>query len=294
MLSRVSQEILKKRPLLYCAIVNKYTEPDSSSFLASLGCKEIENLDPNLKCFVSPSAELKIPPSPQKSKLLYYYAVDVASLLPVLALRPDPNDMVLDMCAAPGGKAFALLQLLCLGEGGLALNDPSRSRMARLKTVVSQCIPRGLKYAVRFTHRRGEDWGRIEPRTYDKVLVDAPCSAERHHIEEWSSIGQCYPNTEMFGVLQQKLLLAALHAVKCGGVAVYSTCTMSVRENDSVVRNTLQAAGDQGMKVVLQQTNCDPLLQYCSITNTDFGKLVSPEPERNCGPTFTSKLQLLS
>jgi len=98
----------------------------------------------------------------------------------------------------------------------------------------------------------------------------------------------------MFGALQQKLLVAALRDVKCGGVAVYSTCTMLVRENDSVVRNTLQAAHDQGMKVVLQQTNCGPLLQYCSITNTDFGKLVSPEPERNCGPTFTSKLQLLS
>ena len=292
MLSRVSLEILKKQHCV-CAVVNKYTEPGASDFLANLGCKEIENLSPRIKCYIASSPGVRIPPSPQKNKLLYYYTMDVASLFPVLALQPDPDDTVLDMCAAPGGKAFALLQLLTL-NGGLALNDPSPSRMARLKTVVSQCVPQDLKYAVRFTQRRGEGWGMIEPRTYDRVLVDVPCSAERHHIEEWTAKGIWYPSTELLATLQQKLLLAALKAVNVGGFVVYSTCTMSGRENDSVVRNTLQEAGNQGMKVDVQSPDCQPLLMHCNIINTEFGKLITPELERNCGPSYTSKLQLIS
>ena len=292
MLSRVSLEILKKQHMV-CAVVNKYTEPNASDFLANLGCKEIEALNPRIKCYVAPNPGLRIPPSPQKNNLLYYYTMDVASLFPVLALQPDPDDVVLDMCAAPGGKAFAILQFLTL-TGGLALNDPSASRMARLKTVISQCLPQGLKYAVRFTQRRGEDWGKIEPRVYDRVLVDVPCSAERYHIEEWTAKGKWYPNTKVFAPLQQKLLLAGLKAVNFGGFVVYSTCTMSGRENDSVVKNTLQEAGNQGMKVEVQPPDCQPLLMHCNISNTEFGKLISPKPEKNCGPTYTAKLQLLS
>lgn len=278
---------------MVCAVVNKYTEPNASDFLANLGCKEIEALNPQIKCYVAPNPGLRIPPSPQKNNLLYYYTMDVASLFPVLALQPDPDDAVLDMCAAPGGKAFAILQFLTL-TGGLALNDPSASRMARLKTVISQCLPQGLKYAVRFTQRRGEDWGKIEPRVYDRVLVDVPCSAERYHIEEWTAKGTWYPNTKVFATLQQKLLLAALKAVNFGGFVVYSTCTMSGRENDSVVKNTLQEAGNQGMKVDVHPPDCQPLLMHCNISNTEFGKLISPKPEKNCGPTYAAKLQLLS
>ena len=293
MLSRVLQELLKTGPM-YCAVVNKYTEPAASAFLTQLGCQRLEPLP--LTCYVAPNSTFKLPPSPQnKGKLLFYYTIDVTSLLPVIALQPGADDSVFDMCAAPGGKAFAILQMLSL-RGGMAMNDVSQSRMKRLRSVISQCVPREMKHLVRFTHRKGEEWGRIEQRAYDRVLVDVPCSSERHHINEWLEKGHWYPNTEAHSLLQEKLLLAALHAVRLGGCVVYSTCTMSERENDYVVENAMCVAERQGMKVNVQPLeSLESVLEYCGVFHTEYGQLAIPvDANRNCGPMYVSKIQVSS
>lgn len=289
------QCLLKQRPR-YCAVVNKSAEPEATAFLTNMGCKEITGLP--LTCFIMNSSQSVFPPSPQtKDKLLYYYTMDIASLFPVLALNPNPVSNVLDMCAAPGGKAFALIQMLSLqcGQhgGSLALNDSSQSRLHRLKDVVlSKCLQKEFRHSVRFTQRRGEEWKGIEEKEYDRVLIDAPCSSDRHHTDEWLRKGRTYPNTERLSTLQEKLLLAGLYAAKPGGVVIYSTCTLSEAENDRVVHRV-----SQGLKFnatpMLDTSVYKPLERLCYYVTTDYGILVTPSEQLNCGPMYICQLRLV-
>ncbi|XP_064404963.1 5-methylcytosine rRNA methyltransferase NSUN4-like [Halichondria panicea] len=296
MISRTMQALLKEKPL-YCAVVNKFAEPEATQYLHNHGCKPINGLP--LPCFVNDPPNTPLPPSPQTTnKLLYYYTLDIASLFPILALGPHPHSNVLDMCAAPGGKSFALIQLLSLQNsklgGTLALNDVSHSRLTRLKDVIfSKCLPSSLRHSVRITNRRGEDWGRTGERDYQCVLVDAPCSSDRHQIKQWIEKGRMYPNTNELSKLQEKLLLAALYATESGGTVVYSTCTLSTIENDGVIQRTLDVAREHGLYFKLNSdiSMFTPLLQLCSYVSTDYGVLITPTGNTNCGPMYVSKLQ---
>ncbi len=292
-LSEVLIHLLKKSPV-YCAVINKFAEPEASNYLHKLGYQALPGLP--FTCFssVKDDSSTMFPPSPQNAKkLLYYYAMDLASLYPVLALNPQPSDEVFDMCAAPGGKAFALLQMVRSEEGGaLALNDASASRVQRLHHVVRKCVSRGIVHSVRITRRKGEAWGGIERSVYNKVLVDAPCSSDRHNIEKWMNKNEFWPDSERFKKLQGGLLVAALHAVKEKGVVVYSTCTMSANENDAVIRDVLDSMEKCGYGI---QT-VDPLsgadLPDGEVRQTELGKLIMPSTTLNIGPMFLSKLYL--
>ena len=302
---------LLRRVPLYCAVVNRYADPDATNFLINRGCQRIPNLP--LDCYTAMSTGsgplessesnshtpiTPFPPSPQtKDKLLYYYVMDISSLLPVLALSPEADHSVLDLCAAPGGKAFALLQFLSLGRvrgGSVALNDSSHGRLKRLKEVVAKCLPKEMRCSVRFTQRRGEEWAKIEQNSYDRVLVDVPCSSDRHNADEWIKKDNiAYPNAKMFSDLQQKLLHAALHAAKLNGLVAYSTCTLSEMENDAVVLNTLTKAREDGidLKILPSEEVYSPLLANCNWIKTETGTLVVPTDIKNCGPMFTSLIQ---
>lgn len=295
MISKALKNLLNQRPR-YCAVVNRFSEPEASAYLSSLGCTLVSGLP--LTCFTMESPKMALPPSPQtKDNLLYYYLMDIASLFPVLGLRPTPLSSVLDMCAAPGGKAFALMQILAVQRSrqgaSLALNDSSQTRLNRLKDVVlSKCLPRGQTHSVRFTKRRAEEWGSIEANEYDCVLVDAPCSSDRHHSEDWLRKDKPYPRTKSFSSLQAKLLLAGLLAARPGGSVVYSTCTLSSMENDGVVRTVLDIAKNFGLTPtpVLDQSVYQPLKHICTCVTTEYGLLVTPSAHSNCGPMFVCQL----
>lgn len=281
---------LLKCPPVYCAVVNRYAGPEAGSFLQKLGYQELKGLP--FACFTS-SNQSNVPPSPQNAtKLLYYYAMDMASLYPVLALDPQPSDAVLDMCAAPGGKAFTILQVIRSESGGaVALNDCSASRVKRLNEVVQKCVTKGVKHSIRITRRRGEDLGRMEHSVFDRVLVDAPCSADRHNIDKWVSKNRFWPNAGKFARLQQSLLFSAFHAVKSGGVVVYSTCTMSTQENDAVVEGAMEQVMRIGYQV--KEVSLDLELEgtlFGGAEETKFGKLIVPSINLNIGPMYLTKL----
>lgn len=293
---RVLTDFLKQ-PSVSCAVMNKFTEPQGSNYLRQLGYQKVRNLP--FICYKPPdNAPLNsIPPSPQnKDKLLCYYILDTASLYPVLALDPQPTDTILDMCAAPGGKAFLLLQFLNSSKSGaLALNDPSISRAKRLGKVIQQCVPKKPKHTIRITTRRGEEWGRIEEGVYDRVLVDAPCSSDRHNIKAWETKNKFYPEVESLKVLQHDLVLGAFHAVKSGGVVVYSTCTLSALENDAVVCRVTETAQRLGYKVTpsMDDNYVGTVFENCAVEETEYGRLIVPSSCYNIGPMYISKLLLI-
>ncbi|NWI71554.1 NSUN4 methyltransferase, partial [Todus mexicanus] len=127
------------------------------------------SISSNIKCYTFPRGDITRfrPARPDILGLLDYYLLDAASLLPVLALNVQPDDFVLDLCAAPGGKTLALLQTGVCRH--LAANDVSISRTKRLYHILHSYIPKEIRETVRVTSYDGRDWGQLESSTFHKV-----------------------------------------------------------------------------------------------------------------------------
>ena len=98
----------------------------------------------------------------------------VASLLPV-----ERGERILDMCSAPGGKTLSIA-LRLKGEGELVSNDRSPDRRTRLKTVIEECLSEDYRRIITIKGFDASSWCLYEQDAYDAVLLDAPCSSERH------------------------------------------------------------------------------------------------------------------
>ncbi|NWH92560.1 NSUN4 methyltransferase, partial [Aegithalos caudatus] len=213
---------------------------------AARRCQEGSEMSPPLcasisskiKCYTFPRGDITRfrPARPDSLGLLDYYLMDAASLLPVLALNVQPGDFVLDLCAAPGGKTLALLQTgLC---GHLAANDISISRTKRLYQILHSYVPKEVRDTVSVTSYDGRDWDQVKGGTFHKVLVDVPCTTDRHSaMEEDNNIFHKRRTKErqMLPMLQLQLLMAGILAAKPGAEVLYSTCSLSPLQNECVV-----------------------------------------------------------
>jgi 16S rRNA C967 or C1407 C5-methylase (RsmB/RsmF family)/NOL1/NOP2/fmu family ribosome biogenesis protein len=164
-----------------------------------------------------------------------YFVQDAASLLAVRLLDPQPGELVLDLCAAPGGKSTALLDALG-NRGSLLANEVVRNRIPPLllnlarhgsgRYIVSGRDPRQLADTL------GDQ--------FDAVLVDAPCSGQtlfgRDKQDDTAFDGKVIEGN---AIRQARLLAAAARLVKPGGRLVYSTCTFSFAENEARVADLL-------------------------------------------------------
>jgi 16S rRNA C967 or C1407 C5-methylase (RsmB/RsmF family) len=167
--------------------------------------------------------------------LLKPYFLDGASVRAARALGVQPGDTVLDMCAAPGGKTL-VLALALAGSGLLVSNDRSADRRSRLKRVVEEHLPVELRSVVTVTGYDATRWGLHEQGVYDKILLDAPCSSERHLVHSPAHLAQWSPNrTKSLAQQALAMLCAALEALKPGGRLLYSTCSISPEENQDLL-----------------------------------------------------------
>jgi 16S rRNA C967 or C1407 C5-methylase (RsmB/RsmF family) len=183
------------------------------------------------------------PPMPTDEGLLNYYLMDAASILPVEALDPKPGERVVDLCAAPGGKS-----LLCAyrmeAQGLLVSNDRSAARRARIHKIFDEYLEKSQQKNHKVTGHDASKWCLYEKNVYDKVLLDAPCSSERHVLEDSKELSQWAPGrTKAIAVSQFAMLASALDIVKIGGTVVYSTCALSQLENDDILRKLQQKRG---------------------------------------------------
>lgn len=185
--------------------------------------------------------ETEIPRDVAGRKL--FYPLDLASVFPPLALGVKPGECVLDLCAAPGGKGLVLLAFL--GETGrMVLNEPSRLRRSRLKGVIQDYLPGSQLEHIQLTGQNGALLGKRFPETFDKILVDAPCSGEGHLLQHpleakrWTAA-----RSKNLAQRQYALLRGVWAALKPGGRLVYSTCSVSPLENDGVVGRFVKKTG---------------------------------------------------
>jgi len=158
------------------------------------------------------------------------HSMTLSSSLPVIALDPKPGELILDLCAAPGGKT-ALMSIMTDDKAIIVAND---KRIDRLTALSANLKRLGVACAI-LTRYRGEQFpfGLI----FDKVLVDAPCSGEgRYRIGlEGELLYQKGSGRANLPSIQKGLLIRAFDLLKPGGVLVYSTCTINPLENEAVV-----------------------------------------------------------
>ncbi len=161
-----------------------------------------------------------------------YYLQEASAMAPAEILPVEPGNLVLDACCAPGGKSTRLAEKL-QGTGVLVSNDISFSRQnATLKNIE--------RFGIANAYVISEDLNRLKerfPETFDRILVDAPCSGEGMFRKEPSLIRSWLEHdSEWYAPLQKEILISAWQMLKKGGKLVYSTCTFSPKENEEVLQ----------------------------------------------------------
>ncbi len=165
----------------------------------------------------------------------YYMLQSASSMCPVLALDPKPGERILDVASAPGGKSTYIAQLM-RNTGTLVANDMKRNRH---KATVANLHRLGVHNAICCCYD-GRRLPKVFGNSFDRVLLDAPCSGLGIISRDPSiKLQRTVKDIQSSSQLQRELLLAAIDCCKQGGTVVYSTCSVSVEENESVVMYAL-------------------------------------------------------
>ncbi|XP_023936273.2 5-methylcytosine rRNA methyltransferase nsun-4 [Bicyclus anynana] len=230
-----------------------------------------------------------------------YYPMDCGSVVSVLALCLAPGDRVLDLCAAPGGKALVALQTLL--PDVLVCNDASISRSNRIERIFRDYLmdyETGNKWQERVMITRRDGRVFTDDHGFDKVLVDVPCTTDRHSVmEDENNIFRADRVKERLRIpeLQSQLLLNALRVVRVGGAVVYSTCSLSPAQNDGAVHAALRAAFQSHGIVAVVRDMSGPFHALSStlklgagLVKPKYGQLILPDIAANYGPAYVARL----
>ena len=165
-----------------------------------------------------------------------YYLQEPSAMTPASILPVMQGEHVLDLCAAPGGKATALGAKLA-GEGLLVANDISASRAKALLKNLEIFGIRNSFVTNAYPAKLAEQFA----GAFDKILVDAPCSGEGMFRKDlanarvWSleKVKECAKT-------QHEIIRQAVSMLRPGGLLLYSTCTFSPEENEQTIASLLQ------------------------------------------------------
>ncbi len=161
-----------------------------------------------------------------------YQVQDINAGLPVLLLQPQPRERVLDACSAPGGKATQMAAQM-QDQGLVVAADLSARRLGRLRENHTRLGLHSLRLLV-------EDARSGHSGPFDRILVDAPCSATgtlaRHPDVRWRKQPGQLPG---LSATQHAMLCRSFDRLRPGGVLVYSTCSLEDEENAQVVERFL-------------------------------------------------------
>ncbi len=187
-----------------------------------------------------------------------YYIQGLSSMIPPMILNPCPEDVVLDLCAAPGSKTTGLGEMM-KNHGTLIANE---IQLDRVKMLVYN-IDRMNLVNTGVIHTKGEWLSKYYADRFDKILVDAPCSGlgiiqKKDEVNDWWSPERM----ERLGDLQLRLLIAAVKMTKQGGEIVYSTCTLTPEENELIINKVLEKYPVQIMDINLPVKSHPALIKY--------------------------------
>lgn len=162
----------------------------------------------------------------------HFYIMGLPSILSIATLAPKPHERILDLTAAPGGKTF-LMAMLMENTGEIIAIDQSRSRFFKLKANLERLNVTNTTCLLRDGRRLPKSYF----KTFDRVLLDAPCSCESRFnlhqpktLKYWGiqKIKACVST-------QKQLILNAFRACKPNAKLIYSTCTYAPEENEGII-----------------------------------------------------------
>ena len=170
-----------------------------------------------------------------------YYLQDAGSMLALAVADADTDSLngklICDLCAAPGGKASALLE--AIGDTGFVLaNEPIRSRIAPLAFNLTRTG--SDRYAI--SSQDPEELADKLAGTFDFVLVDAPCSGQAMISRGGQTVAALSAKQiQHSAARQQRILDSAIRLLAPGGKLVYSTCTFTSAENESQIQRLIDS-----------------------------------------------------
>lgn len=293
------------KPIRYCAIINKYSDINDRNKL--LGINQIENAKNVCYQFLkeypygyyhskddNPQKDMigndhpvnshnddnNYPwPSPNltssldRNNLSCYYPLDGASIFPILALNLQPTSQVFDMCAAPGGKSLIILSYLDLLAGGkLTCCDISISRRQRLSQTLQNYLPSNLLKLIPILSGDASlskfYYHNQLYSKFDRILVDAPCSSDRHLIQSLKLLNQWSVSKIKTNIRRQyQLLYHACIICSIPGRIVYSTCSINIHENDQIIEKIIKKLNKKFQNYTLEDEDI-PTSDATSTANT--------------------------
>ena len=216
----------------------------------------------------------------------YIYLQSLSSMVPPLVLGVKENEQVLDMAAAPGSKTTQISAMMN-NTGHIVANELDKIRYERLKfNLENQGVTN-----TEVINGRGESLGNKYSESFDKVLLDTPCSGEGRFIAENAGTYRNWSKRTVkdLAKLQKKLIRSGYNALKPNGIMVYSTCTLNLKENENILSWALE---NLNLKMLDIDLNIKGAIKGDN-TNTfkEIEKAIKILPTKEMEGFFVAKLQ---
>ena len=224
------------------------------------------------------------------------YFLDSASVLAALSLPLDGADDILDLCAAPGGKTLVLASRMP-EDAKLSSNERSPERKHRLATVVQTCLPPEISERVITSCSDGATWCTRQTECFDRILLDAPCSSERHVIADPKYLNTWSPSRIKTVTTEQwALLSSAYRLLRPQGILLNSTCALCPEENDGMIERLYKKFNKDGSAFSLLEpkpdlgevTSFGAVLNLPGFEKTQYGYMIMPDKQKGAGPIYFS------
>ena len=221
------------------------------------------------------------------------YFLDSASVRAAVSLPLENACDILDLCAAPGGKTLVLASNMA-ENANLLSNERSPERKNRLANTVKDCLPPEIQERVTVICKDGAQMCLKNEEKFDAILLDAPCSSERHVLADPKYLSEWSPSRiKTLSMAQWALLSSAWRMLRPEGYLLYSTCALSPDENDNVVAKLRKKFDD--VKILEPEIS----LNYTDFTKsslpeyekTEFGAHVLPDRADGAGPLYFCLMQ---
>jgi 16S rRNA (cytosine1407-C5)-methyltransferase len=212
------------------------------------------------------------------------YLLNYGSVLAARSLRLPDEGLVLDACAAPGGKSLIIAALMGRNVRLLS-NEFSRERRRRLEQVLDAHLDEETRRRVNVSGFDAAALGgkKSEQGRFQALLLDAPCSSEAHVLGKPSALAAWTAARPRFLARRQwALLSAAFRLLAPGGSLVYATCALTEEENDGVVRRLREKYGDAAEPD-------DPVLSGGE--KTLYGSIILPDRSGGAGPMYVARFR---
>jgi 16S rRNA (cytosine1407-C5)-methyltransferase len=223
-------------------------------------------------------------PVPYSAGLVKPYMLDRSSALAAQSLDLSSDGPILDACAAPGGKALVIASRMG-PQATLLANELSGERRRRLAKVLDEHLPPERRERVRVAGFDAAAAGgrKSERFRFAAILLDAPCSSERHVLGSEKALADWTPARPRFLAKRQwALLSSAFLLLQDGGSLIYATCALSPEENDAVVLRLLEKYGGEAILETPPFTEGEA---------TQHGRLILPDQAGGMGPMYVARIR---